>query len=622
MAESRQSKNTTDGKVDISKLLREGATEQDVLYRLREAYPNDKDLVNKLFSEYEDQMTKIKRKARKFAELILTRYNHLGPKRIFEKAKKLQKKYNFSDDEFAAFQQIAFSDKALSAINIYNSPNTPMSRTLGQLPDSIMGKMSVKTSELDVLQEVLKMAQETSVLHNQVVIQSLTYQDCSKEALSGAYDPTRHNPLTFVHPVVAALFVPRIPYLDEHMLIASIPNIVAGRHNNQTIKDRPSYELFWDMITDPNETACVDSKDSPMVDLRNRSKVQVELWKAVKNLRQGKYFDPEAANFMVALDNCRSNIFDTADNLLVKDEGAILRRLMGAFSLRPTIVSVSPNIGYQAQMNYPLNTMGITQVTTIPIVNMRLPYNTPTGASMGVDLRSADTQLDWYVDNKMIVSKNKQVIHSRALIIYYVNRRFQNVNLQRLAAPYSFHMLPLSTTGFETLNSTVVNYQNAIVVGTDTFDIKSIVMVDKAAGVLADPARTQSGVNQDLIIGCTAGIVCVNVDVPNYVMYNPLAVSINIVKPAPTGPGASSATFSPIGPTEGVGALPAQAVIAPPPVASAVAPATAAAPETAIGGARGAQRGGGDKPVTITDAATFQVRASSTGSIFVYVKRN
>ena len=519
---SMNTNNNDSGKVDVGSLLRSGLEDHQALALLREQYPNDKDLVNKMFSEWEQQNDRIKRKAKKFAELILTRYNNLGPKRIMEKAQKLKKKYNFSEDEFEAFKQIALSDKALSVTNMYNAPNTPMSKTLGQLDTSI-AKMNIKANETDVLQEILRMHQDNSVLHTSVVVQSLTYRDCDISAIGGTYDPKKHNVLVHVHPVVAALFFPRIKYLDEHMLIGSIPSIVASRHQNLPIKDRPTWELYWDIITDPNEIACVNNKDSSIVDLRNRSKLQVELWKSVQNLRQGKYYEPEVAGFLTAVEQCRNYVFDSADYMLVKDEGTILRRLLGAFSLRPTIVSFQPLYTAQA-LNYPLNSMAVTQITTIPIVNLRLPYNIRGNVS-NVNLTDALEHPDYYVENKMIVNKVKSVMYSRDVLFFYVNRRFQNMNYTRLNAPYLFQALPMTTSGFETLNDIPVSYNDVMPIGEDSFILRSVVTLQCASIVHPDENRVD--VNQDLIVGCATGIVLTGAqysdDVERHLIYDPLS---------------------------------------------------------------------------------------------------
>jgi hypothetical protein len=506
-------KNTNENgdKMNLGSLIRKGGDDEQVLSMLREKYPSDKDLVNKMFSEYEDQMSKIRRKAQKFAQLVLTKYNHLGQKRIMEKAKKLKTKYNFSDDEFEAFKHIAFTDKAFTSLSGLNTPNTPMSRTLGYMPDAnmaSMGKMTIKGTELDVVQDILKTHQANSGLHQNVIIQSLTYRDCAPEAVNGVYKKDKHNPYTYVHPVVAALFLPRIKYIDEHMLMASLSNIVASRYNNQPIKDKPTYELYWDLITDPNEAACVgrDARDSPLVDLRNRINVQVELWKAVRALRQGRYYEADTAGFMLALDSCKNSGFDAVDTLMLKDEGAILRRLLGAFSFRPTIVGLSL-LGGSQSFNYSMSSLSMTQVTSIPMINLRLPVNVKN-PNVHIDLKEAFEQQDWYVENKMLVTKVKNVIHSRDVLFFYVNRRFQNVNFGRLAAPYNFSALPITASGFESLNDVPVNFDMSFKLpgasDDDRFQLRSCVFVEKASFINKCDVKD---INNDLIIGCTTAIV-------------------------------------------------------------------------------------------------------------------
>jgi hypothetical protein len=534
--------NTNEGsdKVTVGSLLREGLDDQQVLAKLRDKYPDNKDLVRKMYDEWEEQNNRVRRKARKFAELILTRYNHLGPKRIMEKARKFKAKYGFSEDEFQAFVNIALSDRALSQVNLYNAPNTPMGKTLGQM-DTSMAKMNVKPTELDVLQEILRMHQDNSMLHTQVVLQSLTYyvpgalgvagraNDIPIEVTSGQFDVNRHNVLTHVHPVVAALFIPRIKYLDEHMLIGSISSIVSARHQNMPIKDRPTWELYWDIITDPNEIACVGNKDSSLTDLRNRVVLQVELWKSVKNLRQGRFFDPEVAGFLGAVDRCRNYVFDSADYMLVKDEGTILRRLLGAFSLRPTIVSINPAQGIltalgvssgAASFGYPLTGNVATQVATIPVINLRIPFHrAPTGAPSTTTTPPATTlvsgidQVDMYVENRMIVQKKKEVMYSRDVLFFYINRRYQSFNFTTLTAPYlSLNNLPVTTSGFETLNAHEVIADETLsqTIGGDTFEFRSAVSITTAGLVHRDPAGSSvvsaTGSGAQLITGCRAYI--------------------------------------------------------------------------------------------------------------------
>lgn len=500
--ETRSGSRKNDTKEVIGKLIRNRADDIDVLQELREKY-GDREMVNRVFSEYEDRMNHIRRKAKKFSQLVLTRYNHLGTQRIMEKARKLKRKYGFSDDEFHAFVNIALNDQSIAGTNMYNVPNTPMSNTLGYVPDTMVGRLKYKQEDAKYLAEILALHQSSLALHGQVVAQSLTYRDMAPEALTGRFERGKNNAYNYINPVIAALFLPRIKYIDEHMLIGSISNIVSLRKNGSPIRTQPDWELFYDMITDPNEIACAGFRESTMQDLLSRVKLQIELWKAVRDLRTGRYYpsDSDSANFINAIEQCKTGIFDSPDMAFVKDEGTILRKLLGAFSLRPTIVSITP-FGGTMTLNFPMQSYSLTQVTSIPIVNFRLPLNI-RNSNVAVNLQDSLEQPDVYVENKMIVTKMKNIIYSRDLIIFYVNRRYQNINFARIVAPYNFNMLPTTLSGFETINEIQVNYPSMLNIGDDMFALRSVVMIEKSC-FNRDPARDPI---REIIVGSSAGLI-------------------------------------------------------------------------------------------------------------------
>ena len=489
-----------------------GTDDMSVINDLRKKHPNDEEFVNKAFETYKDRMEFIRRKSGKFKNLIFSKYSNLPLPEVLEKAKKFKRKYEFNDDEFHSFINMVLSDKAFSN-NSMNVPTGAMSRTLGYNINAMIGdRLHVKTNELDILQNILRINAETRSLHSQIVVQSLTYGDCPPQAISGTFDDKKHNPYQYIHPVLAALFLPRIRYLDEHMLIANLSNIVKCRHENKPIQTQPEFELYWDIITDPNEVACVSNKDAPMADLLNRIILQQKLWESVLQLRIGRYYNDKVTDFLVALDNCNNNIFDAPDMAYVRDEGTILRRLLGAFSLRPTIVSVRPFYGVAAG-NYGMSAMSLVQVTTIPIMTLRLPLNTQN-KNLTVHLEESLEQVQWYVENKMIVPKSQSVVYSRDVIFFYANRRYQSINFGTLNAPFNFTALPATVSGFETLNTVNINFDLKLTVGDDDFMLRSVVLVERSL------------TNKDLIIGSTSEIIIpYNIAQGNYnntfIMYDP-----------------------------------------------------------------------------------------------------
>jgi hypothetical protein len=176
--------------------------------------------------------------------------------------------------------------------------------------------------------------------------------------------------------------------------------------------------------------------------------------------------------------------------------------------------------------NVPVSSLAMTQVTTIPIINIRLPLDIQDGIGQdttgSVDLQTQLNSPDWYVENKMIVPKTKSVIFSRDIAVFYVNRRYNQINFARLVSPYALQTLPTASTGFERVNNTLINLKT-IKIGSTEFDVASIVCVE--AVDLNDKNNfrsTNEFTNTKIIIGNYAYIKCTGIsNVDSWIVYNP-----------------------------------------------------------------------------------------------------
>lgn len=468
---------------ELRKLFSTGtANDYKILSSLR-ARHKDENFINSVFDAYKERQEYMMRKAKKFKQLMFDRYSgrRLSGNELMRKAKKYQKKLGLNDDEFSLFYSLLHSEQSPYS-DLTAMPTTKIGRTLGYSPSVLAAsdKLNVSAKDSGVVQKILDMYTKTRGMHSNVVLQSLTYQDCGPEALRGDFDSKKHDRFSFVHPVVAALFLPRVNFLDEQMLISNIGYIIKCKHEGQPIMTKPDFVLYNDMIRDPNDSAC--SVDSAIKDIHNRYELQTRLWDQVMNLRQGKYYAPGMSNFLTAVDNCRSNVYDAPDLTYVKDEGAVLRRLLSAFSIRPTIVSTTRLWGMLGTNPHgvasgPLSMMGLGNLTTVPMVTLRLPLNI-TGAQSSVDIQEAMSQPQWFVENNMIVPKSQAIIHSRDVLFFYVGRRFKTINISRVNTPCNFTALPMTVAGWEALNDTIVNFDNTITVLNDLYELRSVVIVD------------------------------------------------------------------------------------------------------------------------------------------------
>ena len=467
---------------------------------------SDSRVVDTVYEYYKKRLELIREKSNKFKRGLLQKYSFatLSTPEIIEKSKKYAKKYNLSEGEINMFINMVLNDPMNPNQNMYNVPATPMSRTLGYSADAVMGdKLQLGEHDFPAFKEIMALHDDSEQMHRQLVLQSLLYKDCGADAMNGTFDKNKHNAFNYVHPVVAALFLPKVPYVDERMLIASIPGIVKNKSESKPIITQPDFELYWDLITDPNATVCVTDNTKTVEDLRNRSRLQVKLWESVMNLRQGKYYVDNLPKFINCIKDCSSSIFDAPDLVYSSDEGTILRRILNAFSFRPTIVSISTlvNSGTNLVSTISVSPANYTQITSVPMVNLRLPHhNLPASTLTQVSLSSALNQPQWFIEGKVLVPKSQTIIFSRNVIFFYIDRRYKAINYTLLNRPYIFSGLPQTLTGLDSINETYVEAPiDDMTVGNETFDLRSVVFCE----VNTIDAKN----NTKVITGCTTGIV-------------------------------------------------------------------------------------------------------------------
>jgi hypothetical protein len=496
--------------------------------------------------EYKRKLNYIYRKVKKFKNLLMDRYNtlNLTKSELLAKASKYVKKYKLVGDEFDMFMILLNTDTS-SKYASSQIPLSNMARTLGY--DDFLAKtstLSVKPDEQSTVEEIVNLYGATKPLHAQIVVQSLTYEDCGPEALVGTFDAAKHNAYSHISPVIAALFLPKIKMIDERILMANIGYIVSCKSKSQRIATLPDFNLYWSMISDPNDTACHEV--NAVQDLKNRFIFQTQIWDAVMNLRQSKYYynDPQGlAKFMHALENCRNIIHDAPDLTYIKDEGTILRRILSSFSLYPTYVSVNRMMGLLSNPTFgfpssPMEVSGFSNITRIPMVTLRLPLKTNNTGNAVISLEDALVQPQWFVENKVIIPKSLQIIHSNDCLIFYVGRRYQTVNIARLAMPYNFTNLPMTISGIESLNTYPVNAPRYMDIVNDRYLLRSVVAVE----------TTQVG-GKDIIIGSSAMVLRPKDILKGHTQeicywYNPMASAVahtnppNGLIPNPAGTGA------------------------------------------------------------------------------------
>ena len=525
---------------DVQKFIKNGVTDSTVLNDLKNKYNDDK-VINKIFDIYKDQLKKTVKVAYKFKKLLANKYanSDMSFADIVLKAKKFKTKYSLTDAEFDLFLKYALTDTSFNKTNLYNIRNTPLRKVLG-VPISFSDeKMVVKDKDIVMLNSILDLYEKTRMLHNGVITQSLIYRGDSTQAnismmLNQKYT-IKHLPHTYIHPVIASLFLFPIHFIEERMIYSNLGGIIKQKHIRQPVLTKPDYEYYWDLVTDPNDLSCVTNQSEVFLDLYHRYITQFKLWESVLNFRSGRFFNDSSSLLLTALDKCNNNVFDAPDLIFVRDEGTILRRLFGVFSLRPIVVLTQPlyisanpsgpvpaitgapanvavnNFNPAGILSYNpfsfnrFNVAPVQQITSIPMINIRLPFiygnaNAPQSLKM-TDLIQ---QTQWFIENKVIVPKRQSIVHARDIIPIYVNRRFKAIEFGRLNQPFNFVNLPLMVNGLERINNIpILNYNDPIEIPhqNSKYGLLSVTYLSTQTAQCQQPSQINS-VQGNFIVGC------------------------------------------------------------------------------------------------------------------------
>lgn len=501
------------------------------------AQRKDSKEIDAFMAKYETAKKRIGKLVRKFVEKIEQQYGHLDVPELIKKGIKFAAKHNFTDAEKESFIRHVLKGENDAPFSMYQDLNrTEMSKFLGFSTYNSGQMLEIKATDQRVLDEIVRKYNETRFLHTSIKNQVINYRDCAPEALTGKYDRTKHNVSMHIHPVLFALFVPKVAAIEERMLYANIGRMVAHRAQpyirNVNLADSylpgeldADVALAFDIARDPNSLAYF-SDEQPIANLLKRFLIQIKLWHNVLNLRQGRYYsindydvDDGVTGLLKILNSYDWTFFDSPDLYQVQDEGTILRKLLAVFSLRPSFTQITPISPISPFANRSglghSNIASIAKSTFVntPVVNIKLPSVVSGGTAAPVSLRSALSQSDWYVENKMLVPKHKSVMYSRDIAFFYTNRKYQAVNFANIDMAFRYVNLPITHTNVTSINETELHFQDVLPIGNERFELRSVVVVQKPQ------------VTGHVSTGCCAFVVKNIFPTKAYYYYNPQGAS-------------------------------------------------------------------------------------------------
>jgi hypothetical protein len=144
------------------------------------------------------------------------------------------------------------------------------------------------------------------------------------------------------------------------------------------------------------------------------------------------------------------------------------------------------------------------QVTAVPMINMRIP---PKPISVvnndnqvaAISLDSATKQVQFFIENGQIVPKQTDLIYSRGVLIFYVDRRATTIKINDQLSQFSLTKLPQPIAGFEKLNKTRVGFNRSMKLRDEVFMLKSV--------VFSEVNIDAEGKETDVVVGSSAVVL-------------------------------------------------------------------------------------------------------------------
>lgn len=489
---SKTSNNNINDEVDkIFKKHKDGLTQKEFM-DLRNQY-GDVEFADKVQKAYINEDNRVTKKAKKVVRVMKEKYGdkQLPYHYLLEKAAQFKRKYNFSDAVFSRFQEIYEQELIGSKSKEVLMPSTKMMKILGYLDLDYSKNSNKSLSDADArsIQEIIKLNSNPMFRdkQRQALMQSLTYKSAN---FYGQYKPELGDSTTgpLVHPVIAALFVNKFDILDKHFLYSNLANIVDCRYNNKPLEYITDIKLFNALVRDPNDILC--NSHSPYTDLLARVKIQHCLWENVINLREGRYYRVPAFNMLLQeLENC--NLMSNGEKSVMygNSDGTILKRLLNAFSFRPTVIYHMPK---EMDTRVVFNSNPYQQIIR-PIVSntslihlkppMQLDKNLPAPK---IILTEALRQTQLIIEHGKMVLKETHITYSNGVLFFYVDRRQSKMHPTRLTGT-TFSNIDLNFTSgipysvinsYDTINDVEVIVQDSININNNEYYLKSVVCTE------------------------------------------------------------------------------------------------------------------------------------------------
>lgn len=470
--------------------------DQQVVEELRKSFDNE-EIIEKLHEYYNKKYNKLRRKAKEFKERLVSRYPNLTATQIIKKSIPYKKRYNLTDHEYDFFVTLVNYSDSMPDEDInepmtkkYLKKHSKLSDVLGyeiQKPS----KLKVPYDEMNIMNEIKKSAEMTKFISQSIKLQSLSYHEFQPISITGTYNDKVDTKTNFISPVIAAMFLPKISLFEERIIYANLAEILIRLNDALPFNDYPSMMFYKDLALDPNNQ---DITEKPLKELYNRVKLQVAMWSNINSLRSGHYYKNNEG-FDLLINKINPGTFDNPDMAFNNDAISILRRILNAFAIRPTLIMRTKLVNSYGDFDLakiaPFTESGIPlgvnikahvpkkTLFKVPVVTVRIPAQIANQVIEPVHINpmSASTRTQYFRDKDGFTAYKQTIYSSNNVIIFTVDRKQPHVNyvMNTEHNGYVFNNIPITFSSFARINTNPVSFDPVMTIGDKTFKLKSIV---------------------------------------------------------------------------------------------------------------------------------------------------
>jgi hypothetical protein len=154
-----------------------------------------------------------------------------------------------------------------------------------------------------------------------------------------------------------------------------------------------------------------------------------------------------------------------------KHDGVILKRLLSAFSFRPTAITNTAS-----RNNNPYKSFNPT-VSNVPMINLRLPSIPDKNEQLSLNKALEHSQT--FMEDGSFIERNNTVLYSRNILIFYLDRKSQMLKLGD-EEELLFNKLPAAISGFDRINDINVDFSFEMTLkdSEDIFELRSAVIAE------------------------------------------------------------------------------------------------------------------------------------------------